>query len=288
MAQIAVMKILSTLLPLLSLSFILSCSSSLSDKELRAPDQKKEEAVADTAMLVKTASVNCKVKDVKSASSQISITVKKLNGLITHQRLDINEAGEKRVRISKDSVQVIKILRPELAVTARIPSEDLEDFIAFATSLSYNVSHTQMDVEDMRLSYLKNKLEQQNRTVVSNKDMRRDSSRLSDMQQLDILDDISEKKISNYKIAGDVQYSTINLGFYQPDIVTKETVANTNLDEFQLPFSTRLAAAFSGGVEIIKEMMIGLAYLWIMILFAMAAFMLYRKFRQLPKINLRK
>lgn len=274
------MKILSTLVLFFTLTIVLSCNSSLSEKELRAPDRKNEEAVTDTAMLVKTASVNCKVKDVKAASTAISAAIKKLNGLITHQRLDINEAGEKRIRISKDSVQMIKILRPALAVTARIPSEDLEDFIAFASALSYSVSHSQMDVEDMRLSYLKNKLEQQNRSVVTTRDMRRDSSRLSDMQQLNLLDDITERKINNYKISDDVQYSTVNIAYYQPDIVAKEIIANTNLDEFQLPFSTRLAAAFSGGVEIVREMMIGLAHLWILILLAITAFVLYRKFRR--------
>jgi hypothetical protein len=117
----------------------------------------------DSVKLVKTASIDFKVKDVEKAGWGVSALAQQLGGKIFHQQLETVEGERKELKMSDDSLMVITAYTPRQAITVRIPSENLELFIHNIADLGYYTSSSRLDIEDKSLVFLENELKQINR-----------------------------------------------------------------------------------------------------------------------------
>jgi hypothetical protein len=87
--------------------------------------------------------------------------------------------------------------------------------------------------------------------------------------------------ISNLALMDQVNYSTVNLSLYQKQEVKKERVANEeNIKSYEPNFASKLVEAMQEGWNMIEAVIVFIARLWGLILFAIAVFLLYRIIRK--------
>jgi hypothetical protein len=240
----------------------------------------------DSVKLVKTASIDFKVKDVEKAGWGVSALAQQLGGKIFHQQLETIEGDRKELKISGDSLMVVTAYTPHSTITARIPSENLELFLHNIAELGYYTSSSQLDIEDKSLAFLENELKQKNRQHELSKPGNTVKS-LASLQSINVKDAMIEQNIANRAIDADVNYSLVNISLFQNSLVRKEVIANYILTGYELPFSKRLLNAIGSGWEMFLSFLLFLAHFWMFLLVAGIAWITYRYFQQNRKMVFR-
>jgi hypothetical protein len=240
----------------------------------------------DSVKLVKTASIDFKVKDVEKAGWGVSALAQQLDGKIYHQQLETIEGERKELKISGDSLMVITAYTPHAAITVRVPSEHLELFLHNIAELGYYTSSSQLDIEDKSLAFLANDLKQKNRQGELSKpgNTARD---LASMQSIKVKDDMIGQGIANRAIDADVDYSLVNISLFQNALVRKEVIANYILTGYELPFHKRLLNTIGSGWEMFLSFVLFLAHFWMFLLAAGITWITYRYLQQTRKMLFR-
>jgi hypothetical protein len=240
----------------------------------------------DSVKLVKTASIDFKVKDVEKAGWGVSALAQQLGGKIYHQNLEAIEGERKELQISGDSLMVITAYTPHAVIAVRVPSEHLELFLHNIAELGYYTSSSQLDIEDKSLAFLANDLKQKNRQGELSKpgNTTRD---LASMQSIKVKDDMIGQGIANRAIDADVDYSLVNISLFQNALVRKEVIANYILTGYELPFHKRLLNTIGSGWEMFLSFVLFLAHFWMFLLAAGISWITYRYLQQTRKMLFR-
>lgn len=110
--------------------FIAGCQAGRSDEAQKLTDSTSITGMrGDSVKLVKSAAINCKVKDVHEGVKSVSALANRLGGMITHQNITASEDGRKELKLSKDSLLLISTFTPRADVTVRVPVQHLEEFL---------------------------------------------------------------------------------------------------------------------------------------------------------------
>jgi hypothetical protein len=237
----------------------------------------------DSVKLVKTASIDVKVKDVEKAGWGVSALAQQLGGKVFHQQLETMEGERKELKLSDDSLMVITAYTPRAAITVRVPSENLELFLHNITELGYYTNRSQLDIDDKSLVFLENNLKQKNRQGEISKP-RNGAQDLSSLASINVKDAMIEQGITNRSIDADVHYSLVNVSLFQNSLVRKEVIANYILSGYELPFSKRLLNAIGNGWEMFLSFILFLAHFWMFLLGAGIAWITYRYIQQARKM----
>jgi hypothetical protein len=175
---------------------------------------------------------------------------------------------------------------PQADITARIPSENLEEFLYGITDLGYYTDSRKMDIEDKSLTYLENSLKQNNRVEELTRPVTLKRKGTSALQTIALKDEVIEQGISNRAINADVNYSTVSLSLFQNPLVRKEFIANYYITDYNLPFSKRWSDAIYDGWEYFLNFLLIITHLWVFILSALIIWVFYRYFQQKRKLIL--
>ncbi|WP_374949535.1 DUF4349 domain-containing protein [Mucilaginibacter sp.] len=230
--------------------------------------------------LVKTAEMSFKVKNVQQTGDSISRITAKLNGLVMHHQMGTAIERSEDVRLSTDSVMRVSSLNTTAEMAVKIPSEKLEDFMNHVAHMGIYVTARKMDIEDKSLDYLSEKLKLKNRREMVAQ-QKTGKIKIKDPEAvLWLKDDMIDGQINNQKIDAAVNFSIVSLNFYQSNTIYKERLANDDPSAYQLPFAKRLQMAFANGWFMFTAFIIGLANLWMLILFALGIWMLYRVYKK--------
>ena len=255
------------------------------DKFNEAADISISGLAADSVKLVKTAAINVKVKNAQKGAKAVADIVQGLNGMITHQSIESNEGPTKELKISNDSVLIITAYTPSAVLTARIPTENLEDFIFAITDQSDFVYNASLDIEDKSLSYLSHQFQEKARTKALAIDTAKLPRRLTAVQAINISDEAINRDIARRQIDADVNYSTVSLHLTQNALIRKEVVVNNRLDEYHLPFAQRFQDALKAGAEFFLVFIVALSHFWVFILLALAAWLTWKFYRSPRKLR---
>lgn len=264
----------------LSLSvFLFSCHSSTNEEQTfdaLSDTTSITGLTGDSVKLVKIAGINFKVKDVEQSTRAISGVAHKFGGIIYDQSFESLEGGRNELKISTDSLMVITTYTPHADITARIPSENLEQFMYSVADLGYFTGSTKLHIDDRSLEYLEGALKQKNRTEELSEPINRRTKSFTDRERVEVKDEVIEQQISNRAIDADVKYSTVKLSLFQNPLVRREIIANYFISDYHLPFSKRLSNAISDGWQYFLAFVLALAHLWMFIMLAVAIFLCYR------------
>jgi len=289
------MKSIPSLIVIFLLVFLLSCSGGNNERAYSntalADTTSVTGLTGDSVKLVKTASLNFKVKDVVQSTRAVSLLAKEFGGLIQNQDLQSVEGNRNELKISSDSLMVITAYTPESDITARIPSANLEEFIYKVADLGYFIASSKINVDDRSLMYLQNVLKQKNRNDVLSQATNKKVKGPTTLQTIEVKDAAIEQQINNRVIDADVKYSTVNLNLFQNAMVRKETVANYVISDYQLPFGVRLINALEDGWSYFITFIIAIAHLWMFGLLTIAIIIAYKYLqhkRKLALINLKR
>lgn len=225
--------------------------------------------------LVKTASINFKVKNVDSSVRSVSGIARKMGGMIFHMETNASEGGRNELKISPDSLLVYSNISPRAEITARIPSDNLEEFLYAVTDIGYYTVNNNLHIDDKSLLYLENILKNKNRRDVL-AEPHSNFKKASLEENIKVKDEVAENDLQNRTIHADVNYSSVQLSLFQNELVKKEVIANYDLDAYQLPFGQRLGNAFSSGWQFFLNFMIAIAHLWVLLPLSIFIFIIYR------------
>src|SRR5688572_5306583 len=98
--------------------------------------------------LVKTASINFKVKNVDSAVRTISSIARQMGGMIFHLETNAAEAGRNELKISPDSLLVYSNIYPHAEITVRVLSNYLEEFMYDVMDIGYYTATNNLHIDD--------------------------------------------------------------------------------------------------------------------------------------------
>ncbi|MEJ6979387.1 DUF4349 domain-containing protein [Pedobacter sp. P351] len=276
------MKTLKYAVFLIPLALIYSCNSNHSEKELlntAADTVSASGLTGDAVMLIKTASIDFKVNNVFDSAKRIANTARSMNGVIINRHIESIDENSKRLEISDDSVQVISsyIIRANMLV--RVPTAKLDQFIEEVSATAAYIQNSQLHIEDKSLDYLSAEMKKQNRRQLLKNEAGKNHKTDETITLADQTDQLIEQQIQNKKIDADVNYSTIQLSFFQNALIRSEVVANNKLSDYRLPFAKSMNNAFFNGWNYFLTFIIAIANLWMFIVAGIMVVFSYRYYK---------
>ncbi|MEO6148717.1 MAG: DUF4349 domain-containing protein [Mucilaginibacter sp.] len=276
----------SNLIMLLAGAVLLhSCHGSSDYKALDKESSDMNLVAADSTepnqpKLVKTADISFKVKNVPQTCEKVSALTSQYHGMVTHHQMLSNTENSREIALGNDSLMKVSSFTTSADMTLKLPTEKLEDFMNQVSHMSLYVTMRRMDIEDKSLDYLSSqlKLNSRNELVKQQK-----TGRLTIKEPGDVLyfkDQLVDEQIYKRRIDDAVKYSVISLNFYQSNTILKETIANDNPSDYDIPFFSRLGLAINNGVQLFAAMLIAVSNLWVFILAGLGVWLAVRIYRK--------
>ena len=260
--------------------FIFSCNNSAIKQQEEVVALSDTTSVngfsGDEVKLVKTAGLHCKVHDVEKSTRAVSAIAQQFGGMVFNLSMEYEETGRNELPLSADSLVIVTVATPQVNMTIRMPSQNLEAFMYGVADIGYFTRSSTLNIDDRSLQYLENNLKQQSRTaVITGSSLRRDKS-FTHTRAIQVKDDVIDKQLANKSIDAQVNYSTVSLTLYQNQVIRKEVVANYAVADYQLPFSQRLGNAISNGWQMFQSFLLVLAHLWMFVFITAGGYFYYR------------
>ena len=246
-----------------------------STQELAAEDSLMSEKI------IKTADMKFRVKDVQKTKENLGEAIKAEGGTLANFSIQSQVQQSEKVSYSADSLLELTSYRTEGSITANIPTDKLDDFTNKVAKMAMFVDQQSLSMDDQSITYLANKLKNQNRTAaVQQLDKNADKKSNSVKTAVDLKDRAIDNKINNMLIDSKVNYSTITLNFYQDNTVQKLVVGNDRLQDYRPTFFKRLWLNVQNGWVIFMEVILAIANLWMLILILVIGYLAYKHFRK--------
>ena len=235
------------------------------DESLQIDEREVDKVETIERKIIKEGEIKFKTTDVNKTKSLIEQTVQKLNGYIANDNAyDYSDRFEHRL-------------------TIRVPADK---FDLLLTNISENVEkldYKNIDVRDVTEEYIdmeariKTKKELQNRYKEILKQATRVDEMLNIERQIGNLQTEIESVEGRMKYLKDrIAFSTLTVTYYQ------ETTSSTG-------FFSKIAEALGNGWSVFLWFLIGLSYLWVFILIAVAIiYLIVRRRRRRRQLNNKK
>jgi hypothetical protein len=240
----------------------------------------KTDSVSGQPKIVKTAQIGFKVKNVQESSEKVVALTNQYKGSITHRQTTSSVNRSNDVRVSDDSVMKVSAINTNCEITAKIPSEKLDEYMDKVSHMGIYVSLRRMDMEDKTLDYLSSQLKVNGRKEFLNQHTKGKVVIKNPADVLMLKDDLIDQQISNRKIDDAVKYSVVSLNFYQSNTILKEIVANDDPSAYNISFFKRLGLAFSNGWYIFKEVILMLINVWVFVAAGIIIWLVLRVYRK--------
>lgn len=234
--------------------------------------------------IIKTADMHFRVRNVQNTKVQLSQTIKEQGGTVAEFSIESVIQETEKVKQSVDSLKEITSYRTEGYLIAKVPSEKLDEFTNTVAKMAVFVDSQSLKMDDQSLAYLGNKMKAENRVEALNQ-MKKIGNRKSTQvaTSLNLRDDHVDKKLQNLSIDSQVKYSTITLKFYQDNTIKTMIIPNDNVYDYKPGFANRLGLGILNGWTIFKELIIGLANIWMLILVGIGIFLVIRSLMRKDK-----
>lgn len=239
--------------------------------------QLEESEIKSEEKLIKSASINVKVKDAKNAAKQISGLTSSVGGMIMNHLFELNQIDSKEIKKSEDSLMVVSSFSPIVHLSVRVPSDSLANFLAVIQDENEMVSRMEYDVKDMGINYRENSLRNQLRQKYLNKKSGEKS--LTDSLAIAIGDNAVTHQISNERINRDVAYSNVDLDISQSPIVRKMMVANSDLSAYKPGLALRFSEALAAGSDLFINILIFFSQFWLFFAAALLSWIGFRYYK---------
>jgi len=244
----------------------------------------------DTARkFVKTADIKFRVKNVYLATYSIEDIIKKNDGFVTSTNLNSAIDNKTVTAISEDSSVESTNYTVSNLMVLRVPSYKLDSTLRTIAKLINYLDYRVIKADDVEFDIMFNQLtiyRAQNHERRLTTDINKQGKKLQETSNAeDVLNqqqgEADNAKIENLKLNDKIKFSTINLEIYQRETIKREVIANEqNLRAYEPGFWYKVWDALKSGWEILEAILIFLANIWFLYLFALAGYFIYRAFRK--------
>jgi hypothetical protein len=269
-----------SILLLLLIAFY-GCSNEKSSSGYTATEEIMDPDSLATEKIIKTADMKFRVKNVQQTKERLSEAIKAEKGTLASFGIQSQVQQSEKVSYSADSLLELTSYRTEGSITASIPTDKLDEFTNKVAKMAIFVDQQSMAMDDQSITYLANKLKNQNRTEAVQQ-LNKNASKNNNTVRttVDLKDSAIDNKINNMLIDNKVNYSIITLDFYQDNTVQKLVVGNDRLQDYRPNFFIRLWLNLQNGWVIFIEVILGIAHLWMVILILLIGYLAYKHFRK--------
>lgn len=250
-------------------------SADITDSNLEAAD------TTLTEKIIKTADMRFRVKDVQNTKEKLSTAIRSEGGTVTEFSIQSNIQSSEKVRQSADSLLELTSYRTEGYITAKVPSDKLDEFTNKIAKLAVFIDQQSLKLDDQSIAYLANQLKNQNRVEAVaqlNKHANKKSNNVE--TSLSLKDDYVDNKIENLIIDSKVKYSNITLNFYQDNTVKQMIVENDHLSDYRPAFFKRFWLSIQTGWVIFTEIILTLTNLWVLLVVGIIGYFLFKYYRK--------
>lgn len=254
-----------------------------SEEFVSSADTTSKAAIGDTvaaAKLIKTADMRIKVKNVQQTCEDVSSLTKGYNGLVIHNRVTSYPVRSTDMRKSSDSVIRVAAISIVGELTVKVPTEKVEEFMNKVEKMGLCVNSRQMDITDKTLDYLSARMKLKNRAELISQQKAGKVVIKNPANVLLLKDDMVDQQIGNREIDDAVKNSVVSLGFYQSNIIYKETIADDDPSSYRLPFFSALGNALGRGWLLFQNILIGIGYLWVFVLLIFSGIYIRHRFKK--------
>lgn len=239
------------------------------------------DSLMQDTMLVKTAGMRLKVKNVQHAAEKISKLVADKKGMVMHHNMQSEVVSSREIKLSDDSVKKLTVFNTNADMTVKVPSNFIEAFMDSVNHLSTYVDTRSMDIEDRTIDHYAEVLKTDNRekSLKLREKIKPTTNGIAD-SILAVEDNIVDRQVANMRTEQAVNYSTVTLNLYENNIVKAEVLPNEDLNAYSLPLVKRIGLALSTGWWYFAEFVIGLLHIWPFLIAVAAgtfAILTYRK-----------
>jgi len=240
-----------------------------------------------TRKFIRTANLKFKVKDVIQSTYDIEDIVSRQGGFVTYTHLVSNTDWVRTIAISNDSSLVSTYYTVVNNITLRIPNVNLDTTLKeIARNIDF-LDYRTIKAQDVALDMLANTLQQkriakgEQRLVnaIDNRGRKLQETTSAEELLLRKQEQADNAKIANLSLTDQISFSTVNLSIYQRQSIKREIIPNEkNISAYQPSFGNRLIESFEFGWNILESVVIFVVNLWGFILFAVLAYIIYRKY----------
>ena len=262
---------------------VIGCNSEKPSFGDTADQTSKSLESSDTTQIekiIKTADMRFRVKNVQQTKEKLSLAIKAEKGTVAQFSVQSHIQQSEKVKHSADSLVELTSYRTEGSITARVPSDKIDEFTNKVAKMAVFVDQQSMTMDDQSIAYLANKLKNENRVEAVaqlNKHANKKSNNVE--TALYLKDSYVDRKIENLLIDNQVNYSTITLSFYQDNTVQKIVVENDRLEDYRPDFLNRLWLNIQNGWVIFMELILAIANLWMLVLLIAIGYFTYKHYR---------
>ncbi|MGY3213246.1 DUF4349 domain-containing protein [Mucilaginibacter sp. HD30] len=247
------------------------------------------DSLMQDTMLVKTADMRLKVKNVQHAAEKISTLVAAKEGMVMHHNMKSEIVSSREIKLSDDSVKKLTVFNANADMTVKIPSRFIEAFMDSVNHLSTYVDTRSMDIEDRTIDHVAEILKTENREKsVKLREKIKPTTHEGTDSILRVEDNIVDRQINNLRTEQAANYSTVTLNLYENNIVKAEVLPNEDLSAYSLPLFKRIGLALTAGWFYFTELGIGVLHLWPFIIAIGAgtfAILAYRKKKAAKQVS---
>lgn len=223
---------------------------------------------------IRTSQIKFKTESVRNTTYYLENAVVNLGGIVTYTNLYSEVENIKKIAVSNDSSLKVTTYQMKNNMTIRIPKEHLDSLLKVISKSVTFLDERIVSAEEISLTELKNQLEQnrlanyQNQLMDAIEDKTDKINKVVDayenMLQKQKLED--DALIRNLELDYNVDYSTIQLSFYQDTTMDKEMIENElNIEEFEPSFFSKLGDSFINGWNVVLSFIVAIANLWFLV-----------------------
>lgn len=240
---------------------------------------------------IRTADLRFKVKNVAQSTYSIENTVAKFGGFVTSTELRSNVVNVSQVKKSSDSIVETTRFIVENNMVIRVPNTLLDTTLkTIARQIDY-LDYRIIKADDVSLKLLSNDLSQkrnqQNQArvedAIKNRGKKLGETVDAEDRVYDSQTQADDAKVSNLSLKDQVNFSTLSLSLYQKEALKRETIADSESEEFRTNIGVRLMDGLKTGWHILEEIIVFIVHLWAFILIGFVGWFIYKKFKSRPK-----
>ncbi len=236
---------------------------------------------------IRTADLKFKVKSVVNSTYAIENITNQFGGFVAYTNLESSINNKTVIPVSADSSLETTYFTVSNAITLRVPNTKLDTVLKSVSLLIDYLDYRIIKADDVALQLLSNKLtqgrvashEQRLTNAIDNRGKKLNETARAEELLLNRQEQSDNAKISNLSYQDQINFSTITLSIYQRPAMKRELISNEkNIDSYTPGFGSRMLDALKTGWKSMEAFFVFIAQFWGIILLAVPAMILYRKF----------
>ena len=260
-----------------------SCNSTGFKEATGSADHSEAASVTDSAAagnvlslndparkLIHTANINCRVKDVYTATSSLETLVFSVGGQVMESHLENQRSAVRMQPYVTDSLRQVQEYTTTSHLTVRVPVRRLDTVLHAVAANADFIESRNLELEDVTFQYIGNKMLNDKTTDLTGEALKR-SKKTADVMEVSQYSDERKaeaisRSVENMSIDDKVSYATFTVDLSQPARIDALIIPDTE-HLMQPALGQRLQQALHNSVLMVQAVLVFFVTIWPLLVF---------------------